>query len=449
MNINNELLPKDKRILEELGENLKLARLRRKYSAEMVAERAGISRQLQGIDCIGVLRSEVSKGEEIFSFEYLKEWLESGFAQSIDPDLKLYAGPQYLNDEKPNFGLFLDSSPDRWGRMLMKKREAIKAKEIGEKPKKLFESDFLLCVNDELRMGGLRFKTNEAGNFLEHDEAVKVPPITKIRALEQASKQIENDDFFKDDDAIKWLQLLVTPGSSLGGARPKASVKQIDGSLWIAKFPSKNDDIDSGAWELLANQLGKRIGINVAEATASIFSQKQHTYLTKRFDRLENNQRIHFASAMTLLGYKDGYSHREGGSYLELVDLIERYGASPGNDLKELWKRIVFSVAVSNTDDHLRNHGFLLTKKGWILSPAYDINPNENGGGLSLNISEDDNSLDFDLCYSVAVYFRWKLKDAKFFIDNTKKEISKWSLLAKKLNISNREQILMEQAFNY
>lgn len=406
-------------------------------------------KQLPDLELMGFLRTEFFRGEEVFSFEYSKKWLSGRFAQDLDPDLKLYAGPQYLADEKNNFGLFLDSSPDRWGRILMKRREAIKARELGEKPALLFESDFLLGVNDETRMGGLRFKTEESGHFLEYNEDVKVPPIESIRTLEQASKRIEEDDFMEDADSKKWLKLLIVPGSSLGGARPKANVRDTDGSLWIAKFPSKSDDKDTGIWELLVNQLGKKIGLSVAESTASIFSQKQHTYLTKRFDRTTKGERLHFASAMTLLGYKDGYSYKEGGSYLDLVDLIERYGASPKKELQELWKRIVFSVGVSNTDDHLRNHGFLLTRKGWSLSPAYDINPNENGNGLSLNINEDDNSLDFDLCMSVAAYFRWEHKDAQLYIEKTKKEISKWAAIAKSLHISNAEQSLVERAFNY
>jgi len=407
------------------------------------ADWSGLPKQI----LMGNLRTELTKGEEVFSFEYSKTWLESGFAQDLDPDLKLYSGPQYLGDAKPNFGLFLDSSPDRWGRMLMKRREAIKERKEGEKPQKLFESDFLLGVNDETRMGGLRFKLEEGGDFLENDEEIKAPPFTSIRELEKASQRIEDDDFFKDSDAKKWLKLMVAPGSSLGGARPKASVRNTDGSLWIAKFPSKNDDKNSGIWELLVNRIASNIGINVAEARASIYSQKQHTYLTKRFDRSEEDKRIHFASAMTLLGYKDGYSHKEGGSYLELVELIERYGAQPDHDLIELWKRIVFSVGVSNTDDHLRNHGFLLTRKGWKLSPAYDINPNEDGTGLSLNISEHDNSLEYDLCLEVAEYFRWEVNDAAKYIKEASAAISKWNEIAKELGIPNREINYMENAF--
>jgi len=396
---------------------------------------------------MGKLRSELTKGEEVFSFEYAENWLRSGFAQDLDPDLKMYKGPQYLNDEKSNFGLFLDSSPDRWGRMLLKRRDAIKERKEGKTPRRFLESDFLLGVNDETRMGGLRFKIEEQGHFLEYEEEIKIPPISNIRELEQVSLKIEDDDFFDDNKAREWLKLIVVPGSSLGGARPKANVRNTDGSLWIAKFPSKNDDKDSGIWELLINVIARNIHINVAKATASIFSQKQHTYLTKRFDRSHNDKRIHFASAMTLLGYKDGYSHKEGGSYLELVELIERYGAEPNQDIKELWKRIVLSVGVSNTDDHLRNHGFLLTRKGWKLSPAYDINPNENGTGLSLNISEDDNSLDYELCLEVSEYFRWKENDAIKYIKKAKKEISKWKMIAKEYGVSNREISQMEPAF--
>ncbi len=402
---------------------------------------------LPEISKMGILRSEQSRGEEIFSFEYSELWLKSGYAQEIDPDLKLYAGPQYINDGKPNFGLFLDSSPDRWGRTLMDRREAILSRQTQQPKKRLLESDFLLGVSDETRMGALRFKIEEEGDFLSNQEDVKAPPFTSIRELEQVSLRIEDDDFFKDEEAQKWLMMLMAPGSSLGGARPKASVIDANGHLWIAKFPSKNDYKDSGAWELIVNQMAHELGINTAFGSAKIYSQKRHTFLTKRFDRTSDNKRIHFASAMSLLGYKDGHSHQEGGSYLELVELIEQYGSEANDDIRELWRRIVFSVAISNTDDHLRNHGFLLSKNGWKLSPAYDINPIEKGTGLSLNISEDDNSLDFDLCIEVIDYFRWEQKEAKNFINQTKDIVSKWKDRANLMGISHREQTMMAMAF--
>ena len=402
---------------------------------------------LPEISEMGILRSEKSRREEVFSFEYSKEWLQSKYAQEIDPDLKLFVGPQYVTDEKPNFGLFLDSSPDRWGRMLMDRRESIVARKENRDKKKLTESDYLLGVNDETRMGGLRFKLNRDEDFLSNEANIKTPPLTSIRELEQASLRIEDDNFFKDKDAQKWLMMLMAPGSSLGGARPKASVKAPDGNLWIAKFPSKSDDKDSGAWEFIANQMALELGIDVAQGNAKIYSQKQHTYLTRRFDRTPENKRIHFASAMSLLGYKDGRSYKEGTSYLELVELMEQYGSNPNEDIRELWRRIVFSVAISNTDDHLRNHGFLLRKNGWKLSPAYDINPTPKGVGLSLNISEEDNSLDFDLCLEVIDFFRWEEKEALGFIKETKKIVSQWKSRAQNLNISHQEQIRMETAF--
>jgi serine/threonine-protein kinase HipA len=396
---------------------------------------------------IGVLRSEISKGEEVFSFEYSESWLKSGYAQEIDPDLRLFTGPQYLSDSKPNFGLFLDSSPDRWGRMLMERREAIISRKTEKSKKRLMESDYLLGVNDETRMGALRFKQNEDGEFLSSQLEIETPPFTSIRELEQASLRLEDDNFFEDKEAHKWLTMLMAPGSSLGGARPKASVVDPKGHLWIAKFPSKNDQIDSGAWELLVNKMANEIGINVAIGDAKIYAQKQHTFLSKRFDRAIDNRRIHFASAMSLLGYMDGYNHKNGGSYLEIVELIEQYGSEPTEDIRELWRRIVFSVAISNTDDHLRNHGFLLNRNGWKLSPAYDINPIEKGIGLSLNISESDNSLDFDLCMSVIDYYRWKEEEAIDFITQTKMVVGQWKDRAKQLNISNSEISFMETAF--
>ena len=396
---------------------------------------------------MGMLRAEQVRGEEIFSFEYDEQWLQSGYAQVLDPDLRLFTGPQYITDEKPNFGIFLDSSPDRWGRTLMKRREALQAREEKRKERRLFESDYLLGVNDISRSGALRFKLNEEGPFLDDDTTFPTPPFSSIRELEHASLRIEDDDFFEDKEASKWLRLLMAPGSSLGGARPKASVRSPEGRLWIAKFPSKNDDRDQGAWEFIVNKLAEEAGIRITQSTAKKFSQKYHTFMTKRFDRSADGKRIHFASAMTLLGYKDGVSHQEGASYLELVEIIEEYGAQPDKDLLELWKRIVFSICVSNTDDHLCNHGFLLTNRGWLLSPAYDINPNEQGVGLSLNIDENSNALDLELAKSVAEYFRVNLKAADTFMRSTKKAVNAWRNKADRLGISKAEQEMMKLAF--
>jgi len=394
---------------------------------------------------MGALTVTPGKGKEIFSFEYRKEWIESGFAFMLDPQLNLYTGPQYLSSEKRNFGIFLDSCPDRWGQVLMQRREDVIAKQENRKPKKLWESDYLLGVYDGHRMGALRFKESENGPFLNDNKEMGAPPWTSLRELENASLKYE-DDNSNDPEYLNWLNLLIAPGSSLGGARPKASISDPKGNLWIAKFPSKNDVKDIGAWEMVANQLAIKAGLNMSEAKIQKFNSKYHTYLTKRFDRTANGERIHFASAMTLLGHTDG---QEGASYLELAGFLMKQGANVEKDLHELWRRIVFSVCVKNTDDHLRNHGFLLTKKGWTLSPAYDINPVEYGTGLSLNISETGNALDLDLVLEVAEHFRLDKKEAIGIINQIKNAVSKWEEVAKQIGISRTEQDRMAAAFDF
>lgn len=403
---------------------------------------------LNGPQLMGVLNSTLVRRKEIFSFEYDKDWLDSNFSQNLDPDLKLYRGPQYLSEEKSNFGIFLDSSPDRWGRLLMKRREAILARKEGRKEKTLFETDFLLGVFDIHRMGAIRFKESEDGPFLNDNKEMAAPPWTSIRELEQAARIVEEENV-DDEEYIKWLNLLIAPGSSLGGARPKASVVDPRNQLWIAKFPSKNDQIDIGAWEMVVQKLGKMAGLNVAEAMSGKFLSKQHTYLTKRFDRTPNGVRIHFASAMTLLGYTDGTDYNDGVSYLDLAEFIIRNGAQVDQDLEELWRRIVFYISVSNSDDHLRNHGFLLTEKGWILSPGYDINPIQNASGLSLNISESDNSLEFDLALEVAEYFRVDQKKGSQIIKKVKECVKRWNEVAEQEGISKSERNAMARAFKY
>lgn len=404
---------------------------------------------LNGPQLMGKLIVDYLRGKEIFSFEYNDDWLNSGNVQMLDPDLALFSGMQYLRDEKSNFGLFLDSSPDRWGRVLMKRREAILAKSEKRPVNPLFESDFLLGVYDLHRMGALRFKIDEDGMFLDDNKDYSAPPWTSIRELEHASLELEKNIEKDNPEILRWLNMLMAPGSSLGGARPKASIQNTDSSLWIAKFPSNNDDKNTGAWEMVASELARKSGINMAESVVKKYNSKYHTYLTKRFDRTNEGKRIHFASAMTLLGYTDGADSQDGVSYLEVVEFIIQHGANVKEDLIELFKRIVFSIAVSNTDDHLRNHGFILTKSGWVLSPAYDINPNPYGTGLKLNISEDDNSLDFDLVLSVAKYFRLSNEEAEKIITTIKGIVSNWKDVAIKYQIPNSEQDMMESAFRY
>lgn len=396
---------------------------------------------------MGTLSATPARGKEVFSFEYTKEWLKSDFTYMIDPDLQMYSGRYFPREEKLNFGAFLDSCPDRWGRVLMDRREAAIARKEARKMKQLLESDYLLGVFDGHRMGALRFKINENGEFLNDDKNMAAPPWTSLRELEHASIKFEEDNM-DDEEYLKWINLLIAPGSSLGGARPKASVSDSQGHLWIAKFPSVKDEKNIGAWEMVVNTMASKAGLNVAQADIKQFKSKYHTYLTKRFDRTVKGSRIHFASAMTLLGYMDGAGHDTCVSYLELAEFIMRNGADVNTDLKELWRRIVFHICVKNTDDHLRNHGFLLTDKGWRLSPAYDINPNEYGTGLSLNISEKDNALDIELALSVAEFFRIDKKKANQIINQTKSVVSNWRGYAKNYGIGKTEQDRMSKAFS-
>jgi serine/threonine-protein kinase HipA len=401
---------------------------------------------LEGLQKLGVLQAEQLRGKEVFSFSYNKEWLESGFALLLDPDLGLYSGPQYLRDDKPNFGLFMDSSPDRWGRVLMQRREAVSARSENRKVRPLFESDYLLGVYDLYRMGALRFRLSEDGPFLHDEKDMTVPPFTSLRTLEEASLRLEDSDNLEDPAFAHWLNLLISPGSSLGGARPKASVKDPAGNLWIAKFPSRNDDRDVGAWEAVVNELAVKAGLSIAEGNANRFSQINHTFLTRRFDRM-GDKRVHFASAMTLLGYSDGMDAGAGVSYLHLAEFIMRRGAAPDQDLEELWRRIVFYILVSNSDDHLRNHGFILTPKGWRLSPAFDVNPIPRSTGLTLNISEHSNMLDVDLAREVAEKFRISPGRREEIIVTVSNAVSHWRTVAEGLNISKREIGDMAEAF--
>ncbi|MCC8107234.1 MAG: type II toxin-antitoxin system HipA family toxin [Clostridiales bacterium] len=395
---------------------------------------------------IGTIYVEGGKGKVVISFEYDDSWLENVDTSLIfDPDLMLYKGRQYAPLNKSMFGIFADSCPDRWGRTLMKRREVIIAKKEERKPKRLTDIDYLLGVFDETRMGGLRFSVNEGGPFLADDKELATPPWKTLRKLESASLAFEKNE---DGMEEKWLKQLLAPGSSLGGARPKASVSAPDGSLWIAKFPSKHDDTNVGAWEMVVHDLAMMCGLDVPEAKVENFSKTGSTFLIKRFDR-EGKRRIHFASAMTLLGKNDGAGAADGSGYLDLVSLIRRYGAAPKKDLSELWKRMVFNMAVSNTDDHLRNHGFLLTNEGWHLSPLYDVNPAPEGDVLSLNVDENNNLIDFELALDVASMFGIAEKQARIYLDEIRSIVeNNWRILAKKYGLTRGEIERMAPAFD-
>ena len=277
---------------------------------------------------VGTLRSTRIKNKEHFSFSYDHNWLQSEYAQQIDPDLSLYFGEQH-SESSQNFRVFLDSCPDRWGRLLMKRREAVLARSQERRPHVLTEMDYLLGVHDRYRQGALRFKRVLDGDFLDNNETLAAPPISSLRELEHAVTQLEGSHEVTDPAYLKWLYMLMSPGSSLGGARPKASVVDEHEQLWIAKFPSRYDDHDIAAWEFVTYQLAVAAGVDMADCRIDKFNSHHHTFLTKRFDRTPKSRR-HFTSAMTQLGYYDGDYE---ASYLELAQFLWDKGANTKADL--------------------------------------------------------------------------------------------------------------------
>ena len=395
--------------------------------------------------CIGVLSAQQAKGKKAFSFEYDADWIRSKEQQLLDPDIAWFTGPQYPNG-KENFGVFMDSMPDTWGRTLMKRRAAQLAKEAGRPAPVLYDIDFLLGVYDETRMGALRFKLDTDGPFLDDNHGMPTPPWASIRELQHGAEVLESDE--DSEEVKKWLAILMAPGSSLGGARPKANITDDHGHLWIAKFPSKGDTIDKGAWEYLAYKLALQCGVVMPESRIEKVAGRFHTFFTKRFDR-QLHVRIHFASAMTMTGQNEDTIKENPACYLDMAEFIQYNGAQNKQDLQQLWRRIVFHIAVSNTDDHLRNHGFILTDTGWILSPAFDINPSVDKDGLALNIDTHNNALDFELAKSVGEYFQLSDAEMNSIITEVKTAVSGWKNVAQEIGITRAEQELMSAAFRY
>jgi serine/threonine-protein kinase HipA len=393
--------------------------------------------------CIGVLSAQQAKGKKAFSFEYDKEWISTKAQLVLDSDISWFTGTQYPN-KKENFGAFMDSMPDTWGRTLMKRRAAQKARDAGKPAPNLYDIDFLLGVYDKSRMGALRFKLDPDGLFLDDNIESPTPHWANAKELQHAAAIIESD--VDNDEAGKWIAMLIAPGSSLGGARPKANILDDHGHPWIAKFPSGNDTINKAAWEYLSYRLALDAGIEMAESRIEKIAGKHHTFFTKRFDRLDG-ERVHFASAMTMTGNNEETIKDNSASYLDIAEFIQYSGANIQADLHQLWKRIVFNIAISNTDDHLRNHGLIVVDNGWHLSPAYDINPSIDKEGLALNIDTNNNALDLGLAKSVGGYFQLNDLQMDKIIDEVLKSVSKWKDLAVELGITRIEQVRMSKAF--
>ena len=387
---------------------------------------------------VGELSYESLRGSDSYGFCYSNEWLKDYGSLFLSDDLNNYPGQQYTAPDKDIFGCFSDALPDRWGRTLINRREQILAKDEKRPVRRLSSFDYLIGIEDFSRMGGFRFKESMDGDYINTSETLRIPPLADIRELIAASSEIEKSEEEDQLPEMRWIAQLVQPGSSLGGARPKASVLDENKNLCIAKFPSRKDDYDAGLWEHFSHLLAKKAGINAAETRVISTNDKYHTLLSRRFDRREDGKRIHFASAMTLLGLNDGANANTGNGYLDIVDFIIQNCTNVEDNLKELYRRVAFNICIGNTDDHFRNHGFLLTVKGWSLSPAYDMNPTVNEY-QSLLISTDSNKADLSILLDGCEDYMLNRKTAENIVLEVVEAVKKWRELVARLDISERE----------
>lgn len=386
---------------------------------------------------IGELSCDSVRGSETYGFSYDKEWLAKYGEVFLSEDLQNYPGIQYTRPERDIFACFSDALPDRWGRTILNRREQIAAAEEKRPVRRLTSFDYLKGIDDASRMGGFRFAETPGEKFINCEASLRVPPLASVRELMHAAQEIEASEEKHLLPSKKWLAQLLHPGTSLGGARPKASLIDEDGSLTVAKFPSRKDDYDAGLWEHFCHVMGRKAGINVAE-TRTIMGEDYHVLLSKRFDRNKNGKRIHFASVLTLLGLTDGDNASTGYGYPDIVDFIIQYGSNVEQNLEELYRRVAFYIIVGNSDDHFRNHGFLLTRKGWKLSPAYDINPtlSEN---QSLLINRSTSESDLSILLESAGEYMLSSEKAKTIIDEVKSAMKSWHSEARKLGLPQRD----------
>lgn len=399
---------------------------------------------LGGSALVGRLSKTPSRTGDTIGFEYDPGWLAgtgSVAAFPLDHELYLGAGQQYARAGADQLsGAFQDCSPDRWGKQLMDRREAIEAREEGRRPRNLRGWDYLVGVHDESRMGALRLVDHESRRYLD-DRALGAPPVTELPRLEGIAAQVERDDDDLSDETVRWIKQLVAPGASLGGARPKAGFRDRTGQLWFAKFPSSDDRIDVGLWEFLAYQLSLDAGIDMPEARLMRLSDRGHTYAVQRFDRTPTSRRM-FSSAMTQLDA----SESEGHGYLDLVQVIETRGTSMqiAQNLEQLFRRVLFNILIGNRDDHLRNHGFLRAGDGWQLAPAFDVNPNPDKDHHVLAIDDRDPSPDSGLLIATADFYRLSGTAVGTVIEKVRAAVRGWEKRARALGALPAEIALMQ-----
>lgn len=393
---------------------------------------------LKEIELIGELSYETLRGSDSYGFKFSEQWLRQYGSLQLSDDINSFPGMQYTKQGRDIFGCFSDALPDRWGRTLLNRREQLAAAEENRPVRKLSSFDYLMGIDDHSRMGAFRFKESSDGEFINASNQIKVPPLTTLRELMHACSEIERSESENILPQKKWLNQLIFPGTSLGGARPKASVVDDKGTLYVAKFPSRNDDYDVGLWEHFCHILAVKAGINAASSSVLKSDERFHTMLSKRFDRVDNGKRIHFASAMTLLGLTDGDNASTGYGYLDIVDFIVRGCTRVEENLQELYRRVAFNIVVGNSDDHFRNHGFLLTAKGWTLSPAYDMNPTLSNE-QSLLINRSTNSSDLSILRSACAEYMLEEQTATKIIEEVVVAVKDWRKVATDLRIAKRE----------
>lgn len=397
-------------------------------------------------ELVGELCYEKLRGSESYAFRFDDNWLKFHAGIKLSEDINNYPGLQYTQPGNDIFGCFSDALPDRWGRTLLKRREQIQASEEKRAVRNLSSFDYLMGIDDFSRMGGFRLKRELDGDFINVSPSLKIPPLTELRQLVLASQEVEKSE---ENDVLpekKWIAQLIQPGTSLGGARPKAGVLDDSGNLCIAKFPSRKDDYDTGLWEHFSHLLARKAGIYAAQTKVLGGLGKYHTLLSKRFDRTDEGKRIHFASSMSLIGLRDGDNAQGGYGYLNIVDFILQSCCDVEKNLQELYRRVAFNICIGNSDDHFRNHGFLLTPRGWTLSPAYDMNPTLNEY-QSLLINESSNKADIRTLLESCESYMIKKEVAENIIRQVQAAVAGWENLAILLQIPAREVTMFKDRF--
>ena len=397
-------------------------------------------------ELVGELCYEKLRGSESYAFRFDDNWLKFHAGIKLSEDINNYPGLQYTQPGNDIFGCFSDALPDRWGRTLLKRREQIQASEEKRAVRNLSSFDYLMGIDDFSRMGGFRLKRELDGDFINVSPFLKIPPLTELRQLVLASQEVEKSE---ENDVLpekKWIAQLIQPGTSLGGARPKAGVLDDSGNLCIAKFPSRKDDYDTGLWEHFSHLLARKAGIYAAQTKVLGGLGKYHTLLSKRFDRTDEGKRIHFASSMSLIGLRDGDNAQGGYGYLNIVDFILQSCCDVEKNLQELYRRVAFNICIGNSDDHFRNHGFLLTPRGWTLSPAYDMNPTLNEY-QSLLINESSNKADIRTLLESCESYMIKKEVAENIIRQVQAAVAGWENLAVLLQIPAREVTMFKDRF--